>query len=167
MGADCGQNQRSSTSASKRAQCDSMIAHGTSCMYTYCKRSIGWRYVWLVSARYAAKMLYTKSSHKISSFFDYNLLLVSSPVFFHCFSNSSSHGTRTFLCSGCTGTLTLWCSTVQYVAFPSRLFISPRIMAICLPTDVTLLFSRTFVPIGTAFRYDMLSARVTPPMNSH
>jgi hypothetical protein len=94
------------------------------------------------------------------------ILLFTSSVFFHCFSNSSSHGTRNFACWGCTGTLTLWCSTVQYVVFPSRHFISPRIMAICFPTPTTLLWSRTFVPIGTAFRYEMLSVRVTPPMNS-
>ncbi|KAH9872834.1 hypothetical protein J1614_005228 [Plenodomus biglobosus] len=84
----------------------------------------------------------------------------------HSFSNSSSQGTLAWRCSGSTGELTLWCSTVQNVVFPSMLVMSPRIMAICFPTLTTRLFRRTCVPIGTAFRYEILRERVTPPMNS-
>jgi hypothetical protein len=44
------------------------------------------------------------------------------------------------------GTLTLWCSHVQKIVFPSWLIIVPRIMAIVRPTWQTSLWILTFVP---------------------
>lgn len=68
------------------------------------------------------------------------------PSTFPSLSHKSSQGTLCSKCAFCVGTLTLWCSHVQKMVFPSWLVIVPRIIAIVLPTCKTSLWRRIVVP---------------------
>lgn len=95
-------------------------------LYIYCTREHRTAFIWhgkrqkytgLKNAIALIIHTHTRFGASPVNFWDYILLFIPISVFpltTPCsFSNSSSQGILAFACSGCTGTLTLWCSTVQ------------------------------------------------------
>lgn len=114
LGADISQNQRSSTRGSRQISARKYSLGD--CVYLHVQESIGRRFIWNGKRR-----IYTGTedarTHQSSTFARFLVptfyILLFTPISAfpfttpHSFSNSSSQGTLTLKCSGCTGTFTL------------------------------------------------------------